>query len=300
MTWAQTPSGLARVVIVSSDTAAPYAQAAEVLTDTLVRQGVQRSDISQYFASEMVMRLKSGQPPQPAIFVTLGSVATQVLVAGNVQAPVLSALVPRRSFEHILRTSGRAMSSRLSAIYLDQPLTRQLALIRLALPQAKRLGVLSGPESFDKVAELKAVASNYGLELHQAVVNQPTDFSTALPRLLDDIDVLLAVADPMVFNSSTIQNILLASFHERIPLVAFSPAYVRAGAVLAMYTTPLQAGTQAADVVLGVLRGQTLPDHAMEPNDFEVGVNANVAHALGLSPDAGPLRIALRRQKHLP
>ncbi|MDR3369619.1 ABC transporter substrate binding protein [Rhodoferax sp.] len=300
LAWAQVPGAPARVVIVSSDTAAVYAQAAQALADGLVRQGVSRSDISQSFASELVIRLKSGQPPHPAIFVTLGSAATQALVEGNAQAPVLSALIPRHSFESILRSNGRTMSGRLSVIYLDQPLARQLALIRLALPQARRLGVLCGPESLDRATELKTLVSAYGLELHQAVVTQPEDFSTALPRLLNDIDVLLALADPKVFNSSTIQNILLASFHERVPLVAFSPAYVRAGAVLAVYSTPFQAGNQAADVVLGVLRGQVLPDHAIEPSDFEVGVNVNVARALGLSPDAAQLRMALRRQEHQP
>jgi ABC-type uncharacterized transport system substrate-binding protein len=192
------------------------------------------------------------------------------------------------------------ISARLGVIYLDQPLTRQLALIRLALPQARRLGVLSGPESSDKVTELKTWASTYGLELHQAAVTQPDDFSTALPRLLDGVEVLLALADPKVFNSSTIQNILLASFHERVPLVAFSPAYVRAGAVLAVYSTPFQAGNQAADVVLGVLRDQALPDHGMEPNDFDVGVNVNVARSLGLSLDAEQLRTSLKRQERLP
>ncbi|HEY8907987.1 MAG TPA: ABC transporter substrate binding protein [Rhodoferax sp.] len=300
LTWAQMPSGAARVVIVSSDTAAAYAQTAEALTDALLRQGVQRTDISQTFASELAMRLKSGQQSRPTIFVALGSAATQALVAGNAQAPVLSVLIPRRSFEHILRSSGRSISARLGVIYLDQPLTRQLALIRLALPQARRLGVLSGPESSDKVTELKTLASTYGLELHQAVVTQPDDFSTALPRLLDGVDVLLALADPKVFNSSTIQNILLASFHERVPLVAFSPAYVRAGAVLAVYSTPLQAGNQAADVVLGVLRDQALPDHAIEPNDFDVGVNVNVVRSLGLSLDAEQLRTSLKRQERLP
>lgn len=300
LAWAQMPSGAARVVIVSSDTAAAYAQTAQALTDALVRQGVGRAEISQTFASELVMRLKSGQPTRPTIFVALGSAATQALVAGNAQAPVLSVLIPRRSFEHILRSSGRAISARLGVIYLDQPLTRQLALIRLALPQARRLGVLSGPESSDKVSELKTWASTYGLELHHAVVTQPDDFSTALPKLLNDVDVLLALADPKVFNSSTIQNILLASFHERVPLVAFSPAYVRAGAVLAVYNTPLQAGNQAADVVLGVLRDQVLPEHAMESNDFEVGVNVNVARSLGLSLDAEQLRTSLRRQERLP
>lgn len=300
LAWAQMPSGAARVVVVSSDTTGAYAQTADALTDALVRQGVPRADISQTFASELAMRLTSAQPPRPVIFVALGSAATQVLVAGNAQAPVLSVLIPRRSFEHILRSTGRAISAHLGVIYLDQPLPRQLAQIHLAMPQAKRLGVLAGPESSDKVTELKTLAPTYGLELQQATVTRPDDLSTALPRLLHGVDVLLALADPKVFNSSTIQNILLASFRERVPVVAFSPAYVRAGAVLAVYSTPLQAGNQAADVVLGVLQGQTLPEHAMEPNDFDVGVNVNVARALGLSLDAEQLRMSLKRQERQP
>lgn len=299
--WAQSlVETAARVVIVSSDTTAAYAQASDALVDGLVRQGIPRAEIMQSFAPELAKRLASGQLQRTVIFVALGSAATQVLVASNVPVPVLCALIPRHSFEYILRSNGRAMSDRLSVVYLDQPLTRQLALIRLALPQARRLGVLVGLESFDKANELKTLVSSYGMELHQAVVTRPDDFPTALPQLLDGIDVLLALADPTVFNRGTIQNILLASFHERIPLVAFSPAYVHAGAMLAVYSSSQQAGSQAADVVMGVLRGQALPDRAIEPNDFEVGVNANVARVLGISPDAQQLRMSLRRQEHLP
>lgn len=297
---AQVPDGLPRVVIVSSDTAAVYSQTAEALTDSLVRQGIPRADISQSFAAELATRLKSGPPPRPVIFVALGSEATQLLVAAGTQIPVLSALIPRSSFERILRSHGKLVSARLSAIYLDQPLARQLALVRLAFPQARRLGVLWGAESADRATGLKALVAASGLELQEATVTQAQDLPLALAQVLAGSDVLLALADPAIYNSATIQNILMSSFRARIPLVAFSPAYVRAGAVLAVYTTPTQAAYQAAEVALGVLRGKPLPDRALEPNDFEVGVNAHVARALDLSPDAQALRSALRRLERLP
>jgi len=298
--WAQSSLPSARVIVVSSDPSPAYAQAAEALTDSLAQHGIARADIAQSFASELALRLQSDQSPRPSIFVALGSEATQVLVAGNVQTPVLSALLPRRSFERILHGSGKAISARLSAIQLDQPLARQLSLIRLALPHARHLGVLAGPESSAKAFELRFLLASSYLKLQEGVVTQADDLSSALPRVLDDSDVLLALADPLVFNSSTIQNILLASFRAHIPMVAFSAAYVRAGALLAVYTTPEQVGTQAAEVALSVLRGNPLPDHVIEPNDFEVGVNTYVARALGLSPDASSLRMALRRLEHLP
>lgn len=298
--WAQASSPPSRVVIVSSDSAPAYTQTAEALTDQLVRQGIARTDIAQSLAADMAVRLKSGQPPRPTVYVALGSEATQLLVAAGTQTPVLSALIPRSSFDRIVRNHGKTVSARLSAIYLDQPLARQLALVRLALPQAKHLGVLWGAESADRATGLRPLVAANGLELQETRVTQPEDLPLALAQVLAGSDVLLALADPAIYNSNTLQNILMSSFHARVPLVAFSPAYVRAGAVLALYTTPLQAGQQAAELVLGVLRGKPLPDHVLEPNDFEVGVNAQVAHVLDLTLDAQALRLALRRLERLP
>lgn len=298
--WAQVPDVTARVLIVSSDTAAAYTQTAEALTDHLVRQGIARTDIVQSLATELAARFKSGQPPRPTVYVALGSEATQLLTAAGTQAPVLSALIPRSSFERIVRSQGKTVSARLSAIYLDQPLARQLALARLALPQAKRLGVLWGAESADRATGLRPLVAAHGLELQETRVTQADDLPLALAQVLGGSDVLLALADPAIYNSNTLQNILMSSFRARVPLVAFSPAYVRAGAVLALYTTPVQAGQQAAELVLGVLRGKPLPDHVLEPNDFEVGVNAHVARVLDLTLDAQALRLALRRLERLP
>ena len=298
--WAQVPDVTARVLIVSSDTAAAYTQTAEALTDHLVRQGIARTDIVQSLATELAARFKSGQPPRPTVYVALGSEATQLLTAAGTQAPVLSALIPRSSFERIVRSQGKTVSARLSAIYLDQPLARQLALVRLALPQAKRLGVLWGAESADRATGLRPLVAAHGLELQETRVTQADDLPLALAQVLGGSDVLLALADPAIYNSNTLQNILMSSFRARVPLVAFSPAYVRAGAVLALYTTPVQAGQQAAELVLGVLRGKPLPDHVLEPNDFEVGVNAHVARVLDLTLDAQALRLALRRLERLP
>ena len=297
---AHPPLSPARVMIVSSDTSPAYAQTAQALSDGLARFGVPPAQISQSDASELPLRLQSDQTLRPAVFVALGSQAGQAVLDGKVQAPILCALLPRAGFERLLQSNGRVMSARLSAIYLDQPLARQLRLIRSALPQARRLGVVWGPESSASAPSLRMHAAAHGLSLSAAAVSRVEDLSTALPPLLANSDALLALPDPLVFNSRTIQHILLSSFRARVPMVAFSPAYVRAGALLALYTTPEQAGQQAAEQVWQVLQGKPLPDHPIEPNDFEVGVNAHVARSLGLALDSMGLRLALQRLERLP
>lgn len=294
---AQTPG--VRVAIVSSQTSAPYMDAAQALITQLESQGVPRTAIQMFNLTD-VASVPATTLATLKVWVALGTQASTALAKAHVKAPVLSALVPRSGFERVLRDTGRKLSPQFNAIYLDQPLLRQMALIRLALPKASRVGVLLGPDSWPRGDALLAAASANGLALRSARVEDDSALFTALRSVLADGDVLLAQADPLVFNSNSIQNILLTTIRANVPLVAFSPAYVRAGALLALYSTPAQAGSQAAHWVLEVLASRKLPAQTVEPDDFEISVNDHVARVLALSLDAQSLRLALKRQEQNP
>lgn len=284
------------VVIVSSERSPAYVEAAEALVNELERGGLPRDDMLELTASE----LAGTGHLTPKLFVALGAEAASALAKTGSRIPVLSTLLPRRSFERVLLENGRKPSPQFSALFLNQPLSRQLDLIRLALPQTRRLGVLWGSESQGQAAALKALAQARGLEVVEATVDGTESIFPSLKRVLEGADLLLAMADPQVFNSSSIQNILLSSFRAKVPLVAFSPAYVRAGALLAVYVTPTQIGRQTASLVQGVLRGNVLPTMPIYSQDFSVAVNDNVARSLGLKLDAQVLRERLRRREGAP
>lgn len=289
-----------QVVIVSSAISPAYEEASKALVDALEQAGVRRGAVALLSAQDMARRATTPQLGTAPLFVGLGVRATQSLLSADVTAPVLSALIPRRSFEQLLHSSGRNTSGLLSAIYLDQPLRRQLALVRLALPQARQVGVLLGPDSVAKLPELRTNAQGAALLVRHVEVAGDQALFPALREVLDGSDVFLALADPLVFNSTSIQNILLSSFKARVPMVAFSPAYVRAGASLALYSSPAQVGKQVALVALAALRSGRLPEQPAEPDDFLVDVNLSVTRALGLTLDGAELRQALRRLEHLP
>lgn len=289
-----------RVVIVSSDGTAAYADAAQALTSHLMQSGVARPDIRQMTVSEWNATNGQATAPFPQAMVALGTDAAMTLARARLKSPVLSALIPRGSFERVLRESGRKVSAQFNALYLDQPMQRQLSLIRLALPDAKRLGILLGPDSGLNSLVLRPLASANGLVLKEGRLDANISFFTTLQSVLENSDVLWALADPMVFNSNNIQNILLATIRFKVPVVAFSPAYVRAGALLALYTTPTQAGVQAAQWVLGALDNRVLPELPLEPDNFEISGNEQVARVLNLSLDVKALTSALRRKEQLP
>ncbi|MDO8318375.1 ABC transporter substrate-binding protein [Rhodoferax sp.] len=291
----QTQAQGIKVHIVSSQASAPYLDAAQALIKGLSSHGVARSEI-QVMSLADFSNVSPVALPTGKVWVALGTQAAAALAKAQLRgASVLSALIPGSGFERVLRQSGRQASAQFNAIYLDQPLQRQLVLIRLALPRAKRVAVLWGPESWNRADTLRTLANTHGLVLRDARLKVESDLFAALQSVLDGSDVLLAQADPLVFNSSSIQNILMTSIRDKVPLVAFSPAYVRAGALLAIYSTPTQVGTQAARWVLDVLAQRTLPEQAMAPDDFEISVNLEVARVLNLPLDAGQLQLSLKR-----
>ena len=283
------------LVIVSSERSAAYQEAQQALQDELGRPGTPAPDVQQLTAAE----LASQRLLMPRLFVALGSEACAVLARSEPRSPVLCTLLPRASFERVLRDSDRRVSGQFSALYLNQPLTRQLDLVRLALPQVRSIGVLWGPESQQQEASLEVAAQARGLKLVGAVVRPDEPIFSGLKKILPESNLLLAVADPQIYNSSSIQNILMTSYRAQVPMLAFSPAYVRAGALLSVHSTPGQIGHQAGLMARAVLQGRPLgaPQY---PHDFSVSVNEHVARSLGLSLDAQVLTERLKRQEKSP
>ncbi len=290
--------GLARaepaVLVVSSERSPAYLEAAAAVAAEVLRAEPRRE-----LVQLTVEELAAYRGPAPRFYVSLGAEACRALGRPAAAAPVLCALLPRASFERVLRDTGRRSGALLSALYLNQPVGRQLDLMRLALPQARRVGVLWGPDSQISETLLEAAAQARGLQVVGVSVRPDEPVFNGLKKILDESDLLLALADPQIYNSNSIQNILLASFRAQVPMLAFSPAYVRAGALMAVYSTPAQIGQQAGLMARGVLQGQPLgvPQY---PLQFEVSVNEHVARSLGLRLDAGSLAERLRRQERGP
>jgi ABC-type uncharacterized transport system substrate-binding protein len=81
--------------------------------------------------------------------------------------------------------------------------------------------------------------------------------------------------------------------------MAFSPAYVKAGALLSVHSTTAQAGTQLGSMANDFLLTNTLPA-SQYPSDFSIHANEYVARSLGLVLDAPALTERLRRLEKKP
>lgn len=281
----RTVAALDAVTVVLSEDGGAYAQVADRLRAVLAQgSGASRPAVKVI----SLQSLKEGEPLRAdagQLLVAVGTSAMQILAEKNLPQPIISVMVPRAAFEKIARQGGRLGDPhRFSAIYLDQPWARQFALIRHVLPNRTRIGILLGPDSAELAASLRAAAKAAGLVA--VIENAPTeaDLLPALRQLLGDSEALLAVPDPTIYNKNSIQSILLTTYRQQVPLFGFSPSYVKAGALAAVYTVPEQIGQQAAEMIQRLAVERALPP-PQPPRYFLVGSNAQVARSLGIPLD---------------
>lgn len=291
LAWAQRTT----VWVVAADATPVYREVADALRAEIER--TQPGSVEWVMVNPQQVELSA---PAPRLIVTIGSGALAAVVAktrpGESFSPILATLLPRAAFDRELARAPRKLNA--SAILLDQPPARQVTLIRTALPAAKRIGLLLGPESQASATAFRSAMTEQGLLPNVEDVTQRGWFA-ALQSLLDDSDALLAIADPAVFNSETLGNILTAGYRRKVPLIAFSPAYVRAGALLGLYATPAQVGRAGAESVRAVLAGAALPPPAA-PREFAIDVNAAVARSLGFALNEDELRQRMRAGERQP
>ena len=272
-----------QVLVVLSESGGAYREATETLRSVLREQGGANT-----LSTVQVDELSNNVLAEADILVAVGvrameALAQESIVAGN--RPTLNILVPRQNFES-LRARLKLDTKMFTAIYLDQPLSRHLRLIKQILPSRSRVGVVLSVATPERIKILQQAAREQQLGLEIEQVSSQEEIIPALKRLLVNDKVLLALPDPLVFNKNTAQSILLTSYRAQTPLIAYSKTYVQAGALAAVFSTPTQIGQQAAEVLTRALQSKNfLLPTAQYPKYFSVTVNYQVGRSMGFDLD---------------
>ncbi len=281
---AAAPAVAARVSVVLSDDSAPYQEVYQVIRAYL-------DDTPHRVGRVYAEGLSTASLNEARLLVAVGVRAAEALAGLPNRTPLLAVLVPRSWYLATGRAALIAGGRRsVSAIYIDQPFERQTQLIRLAFPDARRVGVLLSADQAGLLDELDAALRSQRLGLVSAVLAEDERMISALENVLAEADLLLAVPDPQVFNRNTAQSIFLTSYRYRDPVVGYSRSLTRAGALLSLHSSPAQIGRQSAESISNALSNPSirLPAPAY-PAYFSVSVNEQVARSLGLAVPSAEL-----------
>lgn len=283
----------ASVTLLMSEESAAFTEAAEAVTTELRNAGHRPQTLLLPLRADDAAALGN-----TGLVITFGTRAAQVVANLAPRTLILHTLLPRNAYERLPNRGDD--TRRVSAVFIDQPASRQIELLRIALPEWPRVGLVVGRETTELGSRLQASARDKRLRPVLEYASEESDLYPALQRMLGEPTVLLAVPDTQLFNNRTISNILLTTYHHRSPVVGFSPAYVKAGALFALYSTPTQIGQQAGEAArIGLTSGSLPPPTA--PRQFRISTNTYVARSLGITlEDAHVLHERLERAENPP
>lgn len=219
----------------------------------------------------------------PKIVLTIGSAAFEQALKKFKTSPIIASFLPRRVYEELLEQALRKPNNT-TAIFIDQSMSRQLALARLITPTGTTIGTVFGASSINERERLYHAAKKTSFNIKSVVLNSDDNPVNTLQPIIQEADVFLAIPDQSAFNRASAKWSLFLALRLKKPLIGFSEKYVDAGALAAIFSSPQQIGQHAAETLDTYLETGTLIEPA-HPKYFTVKTNLKSIQTINIQMD---------------
>ena len=220
--------------------------------------------------------------------VTVGTTAADAVYKLKPKAPIISVLITENAFlvlaEKHYGSVEKAFATQVSSICLDQPVNRSIQLAKLLIPDVSKVGVMLGPASADRQAELSQYIVGSGLQPQLVAINAKDNPIHKIEPVLSRSDVFIPISDSRLINIATAKWILHLSYRHKVPVIAFSKSYLKAGALAAIYSSPADVAQDAAEWLVKA-KGKAVGD-LYKPAHYSMNFNKSVAGNLKIKLEA--------------
>ncbi|EQD36902.1 hypothetical protein B2A_11980, partial [mine drainage metagenome] len=200
----------------------------------------------------------------------------------HLRPPILALYVTRHAFRRLLRHTSPVR--RLTAIYLNQPLTRFLSLAQALIPRLHAISTVISQDQRWRKAAIDRIVREFGYAAHIIIVpDRLHAIFSAFRFVLPGTDVLIEFPDATIYNAVTLPTILLRTIRYGVPIISYAPAYVQAGALAALYSTPAEFAAQALGLIAKLHSSRRSLPKPVYPAQFRLLLNPDIADTLGLA-----------------
>ena len=215
--------------------------------------------------------------------VAVDSKAVDAVVQGC-RLPVLMAGMTRHQTVSLL-AQARAKALPVSAVYAEADPSRNVAVIRALLPQARRIALLVPAIDPAWLPSVRDEARRFDFELIEIRAGADLDGVRALRVYLGRVEAVLLPPDPELINEWSLKPLLLMTVRQGVPVIGgLSARHVDAGVLAAAVADENAFLGQARRAAADLARGRApAPSY---PAAVRVVVNPTVARTLGLSDEA--------------
>jgi ABC-type uncharacterized transport system substrate-binding protein len=272
----------ANTLLLLSSNASYYKDTAQSLQTTAVGLGVPASSFTVVTLEESRRNKSFSKTYQ--LIVAIGTSAAYEARQEDNKTPLLNIFTPKNAFDTLDTSKERHPHHQISAIYLDQPLSRLIALGRLLKPEAKIFGTIFGPISQEVQAETQALTHKNGILLKHKFLSPDDNPVAVLKPVVSESDLFIAIPDHAILNRAIAKWILYLSFQQKVPVIGFSKAYTNAGALASVYSSPEDVGKHAGELISSWLnKGDVAIWQPQYPRYYTLSTNPAVARSLGIT-----------------
>jgi len=278
-----------KIVAVQSIGVAPYEQAVEGFKSVCGAE-IERIVISELEGADAAAEI-SGIKPDMVLAIGMEALS-KVKAIKDIPIVYLMVLNPRSLLSGEKNIAG--VSMKISA-------DKQLHILRDALPEVKRTGLLYDPKqtgAFTK--EAQNAAGRIGIKVVATEVHSSMEVPSSLDAMGGVIDMFWMLPDLTVITPETVEHFLVFSLENKIPILTFSEKYVEMGALLSIGIDAFDIGYQAGEMANAILSGR--PVRSIKPVDARrevISINLKVARKLGIKIDekiVGKARVVNREE----
>lgn len=211
------------------------------------------------------------------IIISVGEPAAQTIASLDHKNRHITTFISKKTYKEIIEKYSKHKENT-CGIIIDQPVERIISATREHINRFSRFGIIASTRS----------PRNKGKEIElydaSAVIYQPLidDIHTTIKNISENqVDAIIATHDADIYNRHTARNILISSYHFNIPIIGYSSGFVRAGAIMGIYSKP---ESFAKDIHKIINTPEACANGTMfYPSTYTVEINKQVAKSLGIN-----------------
>ncbi len=220
---------------------------------------------------------------KPTVLVTVGSRSTRIAKSIHPDIPIIFASVLNPVTSGIVQNI-EFPGQPITGASLDISVELQLQKFVQLVPNLNKVGVLYSEKTRYIVDQAEAWAAGQSVEVVSFEIRSPKDLPKGVDFLIQNCDGIWAIPDELIYTPQSTKHIMLESFRSRIPIMGFSPSFVKSGALFALIVDHKYVGVQAGELVVKVLRGFLPSELAVtRPQAPYLYINKNTAEKLRLN-----------------
>ncbi len=221
------------------------------------------------------------------IIVTVGTSATLAAKRATETIPIVCARVGDPVGVGLVKTLSRPGGNLSGVTIISRELdAKRLELLKEAVPNVSRVGVLWDPSFSTGAAELTEIrnaARSLGVELHVVGVRHPEEFERAILTMTKQ-HVGALIVTPSLLVMEHRKRLADLGAKARLPMMSYRREIVEAGGLVSYGPNFSDMYRRAAIYVDRILKGEKPANMPVEqPTKFELVINLKTAKALGLT-----------------